>query len=253
MITNQLTQGSQIGATKSLKTENETLLNDIQQFIKEIQTLNEKQNELKGCIEEKDKIIKLLYLEIDDLRNQVRVSKGPSPSLEDSAFKSNPEIKESKNEMMSEKENSLKEPLESLKNIKFNLLEFLKYFEIDVNKDLLGVEISEKVEDAKVLSKGNRQYSCLLPEKSISSLAKEIQLISVNFKKVNIIFKNTCKNIAENMFNSCKEYADKYIEDQLQNIFNKLSLFKSKILALVQNKKISGYSSSLLGKSTRNK
>jgi hypothetical protein len=211
------------------KEENKTLLNDVNSLVNEVRSLREH-------MAEKDKIITILYKEIDTMRNNsinndinsniVNVenpitarSKNNSHNSDNynsptlNKFKRNSENFTFNNDNNSRVQQNVssnynfaqKIHLENLEFIKNTLVEFLKNYGIqeDFQKIISNNNDNSKLEEG--INNSNNPNNNL--ETVIEMRMKEIKYILINLKKINIIFKSYMVEFS------------KHIDNNIQTIF----------------------------------
>jgi hypothetical protein len=147
--------------------ENEKLLKDISAYTEEI-------HNLRTTIEEKDKIISILYQEVENLKQEEKFTENSPYSLSDIPDNTH---------------------LENLNFIKKLLLDFLKNYGIGQD---FSYSLSENQENLSL----------------IELRMKEIEYIIVNLKKINIIFKSLIMDYTNNLLNSIESEMLKTFNDK---------------------------------------
>jgi hypothetical protein len=184
---------------KNLESENKRLENDNQNLMDDLNLLISEVKNLKSNIDEKDKIISILYQEVGNLKN--------SPC--DQAME---EYEKNKIECFAEFSNSHYENLDSIKQ---SLVEFIKYYGIKEDFSSIGTTTS------------NNSIEYL-----IEIRMKEIKYILVNLKKINIIFKTLFMEYSKNLINTFQlEYSSTLNSklEKMQSKIQRLSLIVERI------------------------
>jgi hypothetical protein len=147
-----------------LEEENTNLIDDLNLLVEEVKNL-------RSNIDEKDKIISILYQEVENLKN--------SDNDEELKIKQN---------LTSEAIAEIsRQHLENLESIKSSLVEFLNYYGIKEDFNNFNNFSSN-------LNKDSTDYM-------IDIRMKEIKYILVNLKKINIIFKTLFMEYSKNLIN----------------------------------------------------
>jgi len=177
---------------------------------------------LESNLTEKDKIIKIVYLEIDELRKQIKDNSINHNSLNFSTANknqindNNSNIKNKEIEQFNSS-NLIPESIDGLNLVKKALLEYFNSFNIDIAKDMIGIF---------------NNFETKKPSDSLISLIKEIHLLVVNLKKITISFKSTCKNISETLFKKFEILINVNVSDKLIKPYNKINSLRKKLASI---------------------
>jgi len=192
----------------NLKQENINLIIDLK-------ILNEEIKNLRSNLDEKDKIISILYQEIENLKEDNKIENCDKnknlkrPEAYNSKIEKEAELSELKIR------NNLITNLNDLHFILKSLVDFLKNYGIYEEYSKLNLSLNDNNENVTEI------------EHMIKVRMKEIQYVLVNLKKINIIFKSHFVDFTKNLIQIFQTYLEKILNDKivkLENKFNKFSI-----------------------------
>jgi hypothetical protein len=172
---------------RRIQEDMEYTLQENQKLLKEISLFSEEIKNLRNTIDEKDRIISILYQEVENLKQEEKLTDNNPYSLSDIPDNNH---------------------LDNLNFIKKLLLDFLKNYGIGNDMTTL-------------INEDNENLSL------IEIRMKEIEYIIVNLKKINIIFKSLIMEYTKNLVSSLESGMFKTLNEKFSNFnqkFKKLAV-----------------------------
>ena len=195
---------------KNLKIENKSLLNDLSFAKKEI-------HDLRCEMEEKEKIIEILYEEIKSVKHNEHFA---SKEIQDSNFIS-------QENFLSIIQNNF----EYFSLIRRELIEYLKYYGInEIKQEIESFCEEENFSDVRVAN-----YDKIINniQSRIESKMDDIKYMLSNMSKINIIFKYLMVDFSKNLWRLVEKSFSHQISIKLKNLSNRFHKINSVVNKLI--------------------